>query len=317
MIERATLFRFLRKLGPDIVIDAAGPFQNCSSAVPQACIDAGVSYLDLADARDFVCGIGELHGAARKAGVVVISGASSVPALSGAVARRLAEGLDRVSQVEIAISASTRSTASRSVTGAILSYAGRGVRLRRGGRWTVSFGASELQRARFEVAGAKPLQRRWLALCEVPDLELLPAMLPGEPAVIFRAGSDQAPQILGLWLVSWLVRFGVVSSLRSLAGIFLRLQRATLWVGSDRSAMAVVLHGWLDGERIERRWTLIAEGGSGPEVPTLAAALLVDRIASGCSEAGARDASEELTISDFEQVLAGLPVRQEIAEASA
>ncbi len=200
------------------------------------------------------------------------------------------------------------------MTGAILTYAGRGVRLRRGGRWTVRFGGSELQRERFEVAGAKPLPRRWLALCDVPDLELLPAMLPGEPAVIFRAGSDHPPQILGLWLVSWLVRFGILSSLGGLAGIFLGLQRAILWVGSDRSAMAVVLLGWRGGERIERRWTLIAEDGSGPEVPTLAIALLIDRIASGCSGPGARDASKELTISDFERVLAGLPVRQEIAE---
>ena len=67
---------------PDLVIDAAGPFQASDYRVPEACIAAGIAYLDLADARDFVCGIGALDAAAHAAGVAVIAGASSVPALS-------------------------------------------------------------------------------------------------------------------------------------------------------------------------------------------------------------------------------------------
>lgn len=303
----------LRDLRPDVLIDAAGPFQGSGYALPEACIAERVHYLDLADARDFVWGIAELDRAASGAGVVVISGGSSVPALSGAVARRLAESLDRVSQVEIAISASTRSTASRSVTGAILTYAGRPLKLWRGGRWTSGLGGSELRRMWFEVEGAKPLRRRWLALCDVPDLQLLPRMLPGNPAVVFRAGSDRPPQILGLWLVALLVRFGILRSLKGLTGMFVWLQRAALWVGSNRSAMAVTLRGWAEGERVERSWTLIAEDGCGPEIPTLAAALLVERICSG-ARPGARDASGELELDDFEQLLAELPLRYGITE---
>ena len=304
----------LRELAPDIVVDAAGPFQGFGYGVPEACIDAGIAYVDLADAREFVCGIRALDEAARKAGVAVMSGASSVPALSGAVARKLAEGLDRASTVEIAISASTRSTASRSVTGAILSYAGRKVRLLRGGRSTTGVGGSELRRMRFEVAGSKPLGRRWLALCDVPDLDLLPDILPGRPSVVFRAGSDRPPQILGLWLVSWLVRAGLVRSLKGLTDMFVRLQRAVLWVGSDRSAMAVRLLGWREGERIARSWTLIAEDGCGPEVPVLAAALVVERILGGRIGPGARDASEALTLEDFEPLFNGLPLRHVATE---
>lgn len=310
----ADLEPLLRELRPVIVIDAAGPFQGCGYAVPRACIATGVSYLDLADARDFVCGIGELDEAAREASVVVISGASSIPALSGAIARKLAAGLDRVSQVEIAISASTRSTATRSVTGAILSYAGRPIRMWRGGRWSSGFGGSELRRMRFEAAGSKPLGRRWLSLCDVPDLSLLPATLPGRPSVTFRAGSDRPPQILGLWLASWLVRLGFVGSLAGLTRLFVRLQRAVLRVGSDRSAMAVTLRGSRGAERIERSWTMIAEKGSGPEVPTLAAALLVDAILAGRARPGAREASQELGLDDFEPLFAGLPLRHAITE---
>lgn len=65
-------------------------------AIPIACIAAGVHYIDIADSREFVCGIEELDAAAKDAGVVLLSGASSVPALSGAAVRHLAGGMDKV-----------------------------------------------------------------------------------------------------------------------------------------------------------------------------------------------------------------------------
>ena len=77
---------------PDLVIDAAGPFQASGYRVPLACIAARISYLDLADARAFVTGIGALDEAARAAGVAIVAGASTAPALTGAVARHLARG---------------------------------------------------------------------------------------------------------------------------------------------------------------------------------------------------------------------------------
>jgi hypothetical protein len=315
LVDRSgDLLSLLRVHRPDIVVDAAGPFQSSNYAVPEACIAAGVHYLDLADAREFVLGIRALDEAAKRAGVVVIGGASSVPALSGTVARRLVEGLDRVSSVDIAISASTQSTASRSVTHAILSYAGRPIRLWRGGRWSSGFGGSELRRIRFELAGAKPLGRRWVALCDVPDLALLPAMLPGAPTVTFRAGSDRPQHILGLWLASWLVRLGVSKSLTGLTGIFVKLQRATLWAGSQRSAMTVTLHGWRGSDRIERRWTLIAEQASGPEIPTLAAVLLIEEILAHRIDPGARDASQALRLDQFAKPFAALPLRHGTTE---
>ena len=60
---------------PSLVIDAAGPFQGSGYGVPTACIAAGIPYLDLADGRRFVTGIGALDRDAREAGVAVISGA--------------------------------------------------------------------------------------------------------------------------------------------------------------------------------------------------------------------------------------------------
>src|SRR2546423_12927358 len=68
-----------------LLIDAAGPFQSRNYGVAERCITRRVHYLDLADAREFVCGIGMLHMAARAAGVFVGSGASSAPTTTWAM----------------------------------------------------------------------------------------------------------------------------------------------------------------------------------------------------------------------------------------
>ncbi|RYY32284.1 MAG: NAD-dependent epimerase/dehydratase family protein [Sphingomonadales bacterium] len=75
---------------PDLVIDAAGPFQGSGYTVPEACIAMRIPYLDLADSREFVTGITRLDKDAAKAGVAIVTGASSVPAPAPAPPRRTA-----------------------------------------------------------------------------------------------------------------------------------------------------------------------------------------------------------------------------------
>lgn len=302
----------MARIRPDLVIDAAGPFQNCGYTVPEACIAMRIPYLDLADARGFVTDIGSLDGAAKAAGIAVISGASSEPALSGAVARKLAEGMETVAQVEIVISASNRAVGGASVARAILSYVGKPLRLWRGRRWGVGYGWQELRRTRLAVAG-QPVLRRWVALADVPAHDLLPAMLPGRPAVAFRAGTELGFQMLALWLASWPVRWGWIDSLESAAPWLIPLQRLTRRIGSDCSAMSVTLRGG----RIERRWTLVARHGDGPEIPIFAAAILAEEILAGRIAPGARDAAGLLTLDQFEPLFAPLAMNHETSEREA
>lgn len=293
---------------PALMIDAAGPFQRSGYGVPLACAAAGVPYLDLADDRAFVAGIG-----AVRADVPVISGASSVPALSGAVVRQLASGMEWVTAIEAAISASNQAAAGRSVAAAILSSVGQSLPLWRGGRQVTAYGWQELRRERFALADGTTLGHRLVALADVPDLALLPDRVAGRPAVTFRAGIELGFQTLALWLASWLVRW-LGGSLRPLAAWLLPLQRLTARLGSDRSGMVVRVFGIADGRRVERRWTLIAEQGDGPEIPVLAAQILAERVLAGACAPGVRDAGEELTLADFEPYFAGLAIRHEVRE---
>jgi hypothetical protein len=110
------------------------------------------------------------------------------------------------------------------------------------------------------------------------------------------------------------VRWLGVASLAGLAFIVPPLQRLTGFLGSDRSAMLVTLTGIAAGRGIERRWTLIADDGDGPEIPTLAAALLAEAILASAIPVGARDAGQLLDLDQFEPLFASLSVRHRTAE---
>src|SRR5271168_4130416 len=86
----------LSAIGPDIVVDASGPFQAYGDdryRVVQACLVHGANYLDLADGSDFVAGIGVHDDQAKAAGVYVLAGVSSFPVLTAAAVRRLSAGM--------------------------------------------------------------------------------------------------------------------------------------------------------------------------------------------------------------------------------
>ncbi len=316
-VDRREIARALEDYQPAIVVDASGPFQAMDYDIPAACIAAQVHYIDIADARDFVCGIGVLHEAAKAAGVVVLSGASSVPALSGAAVRHLASGMERVRAVEIAISASNKATAGPSVAAAILGQVGQPIRLWRGQRWTKTFGWQEPRSQSFDCTGAPPIRRRRVGLVDVPDLSLLPQRLPGHPAVSFRAGTELGFQNRALWLASWCVRWGLIRTLAPFARWLSPLQALTGKLGSDRSAMIVRLFGDRSGCRVERRWTLIADHGDGPEIATLGVAPVVARILAGKEQAGARDAGETLTLEDFAVPFSELSIHHQTNELPA
>jgi hypothetical protein len=284
---------------PDLMIDAAGPFQGNDYAIPCACIAAGVHYFDLADARDFVCGIGALDDAARAAGVSVISGASSVPALSGAIIKELCADFTGITSIDMAISASNRATAGPAVSASIMSYVGKPLLLWRSGMWTAATGWHMLRSDVFEVAGRQPL-RRLTALSDIPDHTIVPGNIAGRPATTFRAGPEFAFQVLGIWLLSWLVKWGWLGSLSPLAKWLRFLQVPTNGLGSDRSGMFVEVKGFVGTQAIIKRWTLLAEDGDGPEIPTFAAVILADMIATKALAPGAGNASTHLTLQQFQ-----------------
>jgi hypothetical protein len=71
---------------------AAGPFQKLDRRIVRAVVDAGAHWLDIADDERWFFDLfddRELDALARRRGVVVMPGLSTLPAISGALVRRL------------------------------------------------------------------------------------------------------------------------------------------------------------------------------------------------------------------------------------
>lgn len=80
--------------GHAAVACTAGPFAGLPAGLPAAAVRAGAHWLDISDDREWVrrvLGDGALDAAAHAADLVVAPGCSSVPAISGVLARRCRE----------------------------------------------------------------------------------------------------------------------------------------------------------------------------------------------------------------------------------
>lgn len=310
----------LRRLEIFTVIDAAGPFQAYGLdpyRLPRAALEAGCHYLDLCDSADFVAGIGSFDAAARSANRVVLSGASSVPALAASVVAELKHGLRLAEMIETIILPGNRAPRGLSVVRAIVSRAGLPLSIWRGGSWTVEPSWGELRRERISVSGVPPLSARWSSPVSTPDLKLFPTRF-GARSVHFRAGLELSLLHLGLYLLAWLPRLGLVRSLLPLARLLHWVAARFEGLGTDRGGMQVSVTG-RDGEGrwLTRRWSLIVEAGDGPTIPAIPAVCLVRRLLNRAVAAGARPCLDEVPLAEFEETLRGLSVCTGVAEIPA
>jgi saccharopine dehydrogenase-like NADP-dependent oxidoreductase len=291
-------------LAPAVTINASGPFQEQGYALARACIAVRSHYVDIADARAFVTGIGALDGAARAANVSVISGASSVPGLSSAVVQAYAGEFSQLDDIEIGISPGNRFDPGEATTASILSQAGKPHRCLSEGRAVTAYGWQGLTRHSFPEIGV-----RLMCDVDVPDLDLIPRYYPQLKSLRFVAGLEVKPFHLGVWGLSRLARAGLVRDLSPLAAPLLALKRAFHFLGSDCGGMFVTLRGLAGGERREVQWHLIARSGHGPYVPGIAAAVLAKRLIAGTGPPpGAGPCFALFPLADFEAEVADLDI---------
>src|SRR6185503_6988396 len=102
----------------------------------------------------------------------------------------------------------------------------------------------------------------------------------------------------------------LVASLAPLARLMHRASLRLRW-DEPRGGMFVTVTGaGPEGEAIERSWHLLAEGDDGPFVPAIAAAALIGKCLAGAPPAaGARPATLEVDLTDYEALFAGRRIR--------
>jgi saccharopine dehydrogenase-like NADP-dependent oxidoreductase len=266
----ATIDAVLTSTKPDIVIHTSGPFQGQDYEISQACIRHRAHYIDLADGRDFVSEIGRLDEAAKAAGVLAVSGASSVPGLTSAIIDRYMCEFQSLEMVDYGIATAQKTNRGLATTKGVLSYAGKPFNTLIGGVVRRVYGWQDLRWRRLPGVG-------WRALgnCDVPDLALFPNRYPNLKTIRFSAGLELPVVHLTLWGLTWLVRAKLIPNLRTIAQPLLRVSRIFDLFGSDTSGFFMEMTGKdKTGRHHKITFDLTARSGDGPMIPCVPAIVI-------------------------------------------
>jgi hypothetical protein len=270
------------------------------------------------ECRVFVCGrslekaalcragSGRLRDAARRGrgGVLVVSGASSLPALSSAVVDELLPRFSAVDTIEHGITAGAKPPGRATMRGT-LAYAGKAFTRWHAGEWRNVYGWQGLTRRRYP----SPAGARWIADCDVPDLELFPVRYRARGSVRFRAGVSPAPSMFAVWLGAGLVRLGILPTLSSCEPLLHHAVRRLARFGPTCSAMHVTVRGIAadDGAPLACTWSLVAEHDHGPLIPSFPAVALARKILRNeVTARGAMPCMGFLTVEEILRVVEGL-----------
>jgi NAD(P)-dependent dehydrogenase (short-subunit alcohol dehydrogenase family) len=301
----------LKSLCPDVVIHTAGPYQGQDYRVAEACIECDSHYIDLADGREFVQGFDSLHERARLRGVLLVSGASTLPGLSSAVIDQFRDRFDSILEIEISIAPAHQTPRGVSTIAAVLSYCGKPFEVLVNGSWGIMHGWQDMRTQRYPVLGT-----RFSGACDVPDLGLLPNYVDGSETVTFHAALESKWEQVALWIMGWLTRLRLVKDWSGLVPAFSWLSDRLINLGSDTGGMRIKLSGIaLDQNTKSVTWLLIARQNHGPEIPCSPALVLARKLAAGqISARGAFPCLGMFTLSEFDTEISDLDIDWAIDE---
>ena len=296
---------------PDIVINASGPYHfqlkeiqeqddRSNYRLARACLLAQCHYIDLADNRDFVSHFADsLNTQAKQLGLMLVTGASTVPSLTDAVIQHFLPQFSDLTSINYGISPGNRTERGKATIASILSYTGKTFKTLKNGRFESVYGWQDL--SRYDFGG--PIGTRWMSNCDIPDLDLLPAKYPSLKSVKFQAGLEVSILHLGLWFLSFFTRVGMVKNWSRYASLLTYMSEWFSSLGSDSGGMFIELVGQEhNGSPKTIKWQLVAEDGVGPNVPIISALILIRKIAENKLEAGAQACMGLFDLDEFFEI---------------
>jgi hypothetical protein len=283
---------------PYLVINTCGPFQSANYNVAEICIKQAVHYIDLADGRDFVNGISAFDKKAKENNVLLISGASTLPALSSAVVDHYLNKFSTINSLKYGISPGQKTERGLATMKAILSYLGKPIKPYHGANHKV-YGWQNLYRQNYPTLG-----KRWMSTCDIPDLDLLPPHY-GLKSIQFSAGTENSVLHLCTWLLSWLIRLGLPLNLSRHAKTLLKMSHWFDYFGTADGGMHMILRGLdVNHKPLTISWFIIAKNGDGPEIPTIPAIILTKKLLN--NEIDYRGATPCVSLITLDEYLAEL-----------
>lgn len=284
----------LLRLRPPLVINASGPFQTADFTTAINCILLGINYIDLADAREYVSDFSILNEQASQRNCIAITGASTLPCLSSAVLNYYKDEFKTINSLVYGITLGQKTERGLARFKGILSYVGRRLEDFRGVSKKV-YGWQGLYRQKYPLLG-----KRWMANCDVPDLDLLPGFFPIK-SIRFSTGIESSVAHLSLWFLSWLIRLKFPIKLENYAEALLKFSHYFDSFGTDAGGMHMLMSGTdHSGNHKSIKWFMVAKNGDGLYIPTIPAILLAKRILQEeISETGAISSMNLISLESY------------------
>lgn len=216
----------------DVVVDAAGPFQDRSTTLVEVAAAIGFDVVDLSDSLSYSARVLAMDERLRDAGVRVLTACSSVSVVAAALVQTARVGRPR--KVLGLLAPATRRTANKGTAASLLASVGRPVHVLRDGQLTGSTGWAE--RRRLRLPGS--LGTRTGRLFESADAVMLPESFADLEEVALYVTS----QVGGLDLV-----LDLAARVPLLRALIARLMPMGLglarWFGSEASFLAYQVEG--------------------------------------------------------------------------
>jgi len=248
-----------------------------------ACLERGIPCIDVTIEHEFIDRVHALDGPARDAGTPLLTMAGMWPGLSGLMAMRAAEILDRIDAIDLALCQSTGASVGPAGIADMMGSFSRPVNLREGAQVREVPGFSVERRIEYpEPFGTR--RHRLVDFVEGPVL----AEALGVPEVHLWTGFDSA---VFDGLVSLLRRLGALGLFRR-EGLGLRLARGVNAIkrlgpaGPEPIAIVALARGEREGRPVQVRVSL--RGPSDYGVTAMSAVALARLVATrGAAVAGA------------------------------
>ena len=298
------------KLGfkPDLIIEAAGPFQSRGmSDLPAYCVQHRIHYADLSDNGPKTAVFKESYAEKTKAPkeTFLIFALSTCPVLSAIGLKEIESHIGPATDVTIGISPSPKAPLGRNVIAAATSYAGQPhVGILKGGAEKYVAGLTETRNEIICAPGGLPLPRLPFAVADAADSFVLPASFPALQNIWTGAGTRPLWLHRCLIMLSRGVADGVVPKLSRFTNLFHRVRKYFRF-GSHRGGMFVRA----SNPEGEASWHLIAEGDHGPRIPALPCVALVRKMLRGETPLpGSYSGDEIIGLDDLQPEFAKLDI---------
>ncbi len=237
--------------GAQVAVSCIGPFRadRMGLALPEACLAAGVHYVDIADDRAWLARLQGLGKRFRTRGLAAACGCSSLPGISGALALVAAEGLPRVERARVTLFIGNANPKGQAAVASASSQLGR--------RFRAPQGTLIGLRGREVVSLPPPFGRRAVLNLDSPEYDLFPDLL-GAREVRVKVGFESRLATTSFVALSYLgpdLGSRAASVLGRAAGLFSHFGHSggcvqvELWDGDGRRATAS-LGGPQEGQRM-------------------------------------------------------------------